>query len=71
MPRTTERFAPAVHHRTELAAFDHDCPGGHGPGCAPVSVDAHEEWRTLDGQLVTDPEYLAFLEERRLQQQGG
>jgi len=70
MRPTTDRFASGIHQRTEIAAFDHDCPGGHGSACVPVEVRAQEEWVTLAGEPIDDPEHLAFLEERR-QQQGG
>lgn len=71
MRPTTDRFASSIHRRTEIAAFDHDCPGGHSPGCTPVEVRVREEWVALNGEPIDDPEHLAFLEERRQQQQGG
>ena len=70
MRPTTDRFASGIHQRTEIAAFGHDCPGGHSPACMPVEVHVREEWVTLAGEPIADAEHLAFLEERR-QQQGG
>jgi len=65
MPRTTDRFSSGVHQRTEIAVFDHDCPGGHSPGCRPLDVTVREQWVDLAGQPITDAEHIAFLEERR------
>lgn len=65
MPRTTDRFSSGVHQRTEIAKFDHDCPGGHGPRCWPFDVVVEERWVDLDGEPIDDPEHIAFLEERR------
>ena len=65
MPRTTDRFSSGVHQRTEIAKFDHDCPGGHGPRCWPFDVVVEEQWVDLDGRPIDDPEHIAFLEERR------
>lgn len=65
MPPITDRFGPGVHQRTEIAAFDHDCEGGHGPLCRRLDVTVHDQWVDLAGQPITDAEHIAFLEERR------
>lgn len=66
MRPSTDRFTSGIHQRTEIAAFDHDCPGGHGPDCRPFEVAVGEGWVDLEGQPINDPEHIAFLEGRRL-----
>ena len=65
MRPTTDRFSSGIHQRTEVAAFDHDCPGGHGPACAPMEVITDERWVDLDGRAIDDPEHIVFLEQRK------
>ena len=66
MRPTTDRFASGIHQRTEIAAFDHDCPGGHGSACVPVEVrdefgrilqmsaDEFAEWLSSRSATPTD-----------------
>ncbi|MBI2764855.1 MAG: hypothetical protein HYX53_02960 [Chloroflexi bacterium] len=65
MPRTTDRFSSGVHQRTEIAKFDHDCPGGHGPRWWPFDVVVEEQWVDLEGRPINDPEHIAVLEKHR------
>lgn len=46
-------------HRRTLRTFDHDCEGGHGPDCVPVS-ERTSYW--LDDEEVTDPDTIARID---------
>lgn len=65
MRPSTDRFSSGIHHRTEIAVFDHDCPGGHGRECIPLEVVTDERWVDLAGRAIADPEHIAFLEQRK------
>ena len=68
-----DRYTSGVCSEERIEVFDHDPPrAGHAscsPACRPIDVMVvGRTWAGLDGRPITDPDHIAFLEARRVQQ---
>lgn len=70
-----DRYTSGVCSEERIEVFDHDPRdprAGHAscsPVCRPIDVMVvGRTWAGLDGRPITDPDHIAFLEARRVQQ---